>query len=60
MRIIEEEQLDLNNQIKQKQNNIENNICPRCGKPLVLRKNKNGDIFYGCSNYPDCTFTKKI
>ena len=38
-------------------NNIENNICPRCGKMLVLRKGKNGE-FYGCSGYPSCKFTK--
>lgn len=38
---------------------INNNICPRCGKKLVLRKSKNGE-FYGCSGYPYCKFTKKI
>ena len=37
--------------------NIENNICPRCGAELKLRHGKNGD-FYGCTNYPKCTFTK--
>ena len=37
---------------------IANNICPRCGKTLVLRNGKNGQ-FYGCSGYPDCRFTKK-
>ena len=41
------------------QSKIENNICPRCGKQLVLRKGKNGD-FYGCSGYPQCKFTKNI
>lgn len=38
--------------------NIENGICPRCGGRLVIRKGKFGD-FYGCSNYPQCTFKKK-
>ena len=38
---------------------IANNICPRCGKPLVLRNGKNGQ-FYGCSGYPDCRFTKNF
>ncbi len=37
---------------------INNNICPRCGSKLVLRNGKFG-AFYGCSNYPKCTFTKK-
>lgn len=43
--------------IKQMKTNIENNICPRCGKPLLLRKGKYGN-FYGCSGYPNCTFKK--
>lgn len=37
---------------------IDNNICPRCGKNLVLRKGKYGD-FYGCLGYPKCRFIKK-
>lgn len=32
--------------------------CPKCGGELVLRKGKYGN-FYGCSNYPKCTFTCK-
>lgn len=36
---------------------IHNNICPRCGKKLVIRNGKYGR-FYGCSNYPHCRFTK--
>ena len=39
-------------------NDIENGICPRCGSNLVLRHGKNGD-FWGCSNYPNCRFTKR-
>lgn len=38
---------------------INNNICPRCGKQLILRKGKNGE-FYGCSGYPNCKFTKRL
>lgn len=33
--------------------------CPRCGGELVLRNGKYGP-FYGCSNYPECRYTKKI
>ena len=40
------------------QRDIANNICPRCGKKLVLRNGKYGD-FYGCSGYPSCKFMKK-
>lgn len=38
------------------------NKCPQCGGKLVLRTAKKGPnaggSFYGCSNYPKCTFTK--
>ncbi len=44
--------------IKTSQKNISNNMCPRCGKSLVLREGKNGE-FYGCMGYPACKFTKK-
>jgi len=43
----------------------ENIKCPRCGGDLVKRKRKkeiegsHGE-FYGCSNYPKCTFTQNI
>lgn len=30
--------------------------CPLCEKPVVERKSKNGRIFYGCSDYPQCSF----
>lgn len=31
--------------------------CPRCGKPIVLRLGRHGK-FYGCSGYPECTYTE--
>ena len=37
---------------------IAQNICPRCGGKLVLRRGKYGQ-FYGCENYPNCKFIKK-
>lgn len=37
---------------------VENNICPRCGKKLLIRNGKFGS-FYGCSGYPHCKFIKK-
>ncbi len=33
-------------------------LCPRCGKPLVLRSGKRGR-FWGCSAFPRCRFTKE-
>lgn len=35
---------------------IASGVCPRCGGNLVRRNGKYGS-FYGCSNYPRCTFT---
>ena len=43
--------------IRKTQEDLKNNICPRCGGNLILRKGTNGS-FYGCSNYPNCKFTK--
>lgn len=47
------------NRIHETQEGIENNICPRCGAILVEKSSKYGR-FLGCSNYPECRFTKKI
>jgi DNA topoisomerase-1 len=30
--------------------------CPKCHHPLIEKKTKKGKVFYGCSNYPQCTF----
>jgi len=30
--------------------------CPNCGGKIVERRSKKGRRFYGCANYPDCTF----
>ncbi len=54
--ITEEEHI---NNIHKMQEDIENNICPRCGSKLVIRDGGYGE-FYGCSNYPKCKFKKKI
>ena len=32
-------------------------VCPRCGKPLVLRQSARG-AFYGCSGFPQCRYTR--
>ncbi len=46
------------NNIKELKENINNNICPRCGSKLLERTGKYGK-FLGCSNYPKCKFIKK-
>lgn len=30
--------------------------CPQCGGEIVERKTRRGRTFYGCSNFPACTF----
>ena len=35
--------------------------CPRCGKPLVERVNRETQKpFWGCSQYPQCTYTQPV
>lgn len=50
---------NVKNYIQYKDDLIKNEICPRCNGKLVKREGKNGQ-FYGCSNYPNCKFTKNI
>lgn len=38
---------------------IEDNYCPYCGVPLVLKySDKTKRAFYGCPNYPKCKYIK--
>jgi hypothetical protein len=32
--------------------------CPRCGNEMVLRRNKQGQAFLGCSQFPNCRGTR--
>jgi DNA topoisomerase-1 len=32
-------------------------LCPRCGKPLVIRHGRYGK-FIGCSDFPECRYTE--
>lgn len=31
-------------------------VCPKCGGDILVKKSKKGRKFFGCSNYPKCTF----
>ena len=31
-------------------------LCPLCGGHMLLRKSAKGRIYYGCSNYPQCSY----
>lgn len=37
---------------------VQASICPKCNGTLVRRNGKYG-MFWGCSNYPKCKYTKK-
>ena len=34
-------------------------LCPECGHPLVVKRNRKGQKFIGCSNFPACHYIKK-
>jgi DNA topoisomerase I len=34
-------------------------VCPKCGKPLATRLGKRGR-FVGCTGYPDCDYTRNL
>ncbi len=46
------------NNIRKTQEELRNDICPRCGCKLIEKQGKYGP-FKGCSNYPKCTFILK-
>jgi DNA topoisomerase-1 len=31
-------------------------LCPECGGDLVEKRSRKKRVFYGCSNYPECSF----
>jgi len=34
--------------------------CPKCGKPMMIRKSRKGKRFVGCTGYPDCKNTYSL
>jgi hypothetical protein len=37
------------------------NTCPRCGRQLAVRRNKNtGEEFMGCTGFPKCRYTAQM
>ena len=32
--------------------------CPNCSIKMIVRNNKDGDLFWGCSKFPDCKGTR--
>ena len=37
-----------------------NEVCPSCGRPMLLKKSRNGRFFIGCFGYPLCNTTKRM
>ncbi len=38
---------------------VTDEVCPKCGKPLVIKEGRFGK-FLACSGYPECKFTRPI
>jgi restriction system protein len=51
--------IENNDQSASDHEHISEEICPQCGKKLVLRNGSRGK-FYGCSGFPACRFTKGL
>lgn len=34
--------------------------CPECGRPMIIRRSRYGNLFYGCSGYPKCKHCENI
>ncbi len=41
---------------ERKAEGVPEGICPECGKPTMRLRSRTGKIFYGCSDYPACSF----
>ena len=50
----------LENRVISIRNAVSIYICPKCNHLLLLRKNKTNTKFLGCSNYPNCKYTKSL
>ncbi|MBC30953.1 MAG: hypothetical protein CMH48_08910 [Muricauda sp.] len=45
--------------VKRKKQDLNIEICPKCGGKLEVKHRKYG-WFHGCSNFPRCKFTRNI
>lgn len=48
-----------NEKLRVEKEQVKQNVCPKCGGGLSLKKGKYGP-FYGCSNFPKCRYTKQV
>ncbi|MCC6485401.1 MAG: type I DNA topoisomerase [Armatimonadetes bacterium] len=35
-------------------------LCPKCGRKMLIRQSRSGEEFLGCSGYPECKTTKSL
>ena len=35
-------------------------VCPECGKPMVIRRSRFGTLFKACTGYPKCKHTESV
>ncbi len=52
---VEKEKIKIKNRLEEKTDEI----CEKCGKPMIIKWSKNGR-FLACSNYPECKNTKPL
>lgn len=49
---------------EEKRRQLDENTCPKCGKPMILRTAGNGDSqgkqFWGCSGFPKCRTVRQL
>jgi restriction system protein len=50
--------------VEEKQRQADENICPKCGRPMALRttmsSDNQGKQFWGCTGYPKCRTIRQI
>ena len=50
--------------VEEKQRQVDENACPKCGRSMILRTARNGDNqgkqFWGCTGYPKCRTIRQI
>lgn len=50
--------------VEEKQRQVDENACPKCGRPMALRTARSGDNqgkqFWGCTGFPKCRTIRQI
>ena len=54
-----EDTIKNNKEIAPSQQEIDE-VCPECGKPMVIRRSRFGTLFKACTGYPKCKHTESV